>query len=999
MNIICLAQTNWDWCWTGKQHMLLRLARRGHKILYVDPSQDYSYREKSSNFSKEPVKKHAGLRQICDGLFVYSYPIDRSLHWRHKRFKYWRYPHHLRLAAKKLNLSDPIVLSILPSAEPFVDIFNPIASAYYAVDEMTAFGGIPEEERTQIRSQEERMIQRSDLTLAVSEKLKKRFEKLHPNTHLLPNGVDTQFYSPSRLKRITIHPMLKDLNGPVIGFIGQVDERINQELLIKMAKDHPQWNIILVGRKKKGVDFSQLENEPNITLTGYQHYENLPHFIKAFDVCMIPYRISELTHSCNPLKLYEYLATGRPVVSTPIAGIEFCKNVIYVADQPADFIEKVKLAVNETDPQARRDRLKVAKENDWEYPTDILGNLLQEITKNANRKKKSFIKPKNIHSSHIQIIHTFWDNYPTLKIKSLYLIFTIAGYAYYGLRVVSRFLSRKRPVTIRKILVNRQSRLGDMVIYLPTLKNLRKKYPHAKIVLNVNPSESIEKLLKDNRDIDEIRHFEFVELPGFRKFVPAFKLFIEGFDLIVSGGFHFVKDEAFLSGAPFRIGLYDGHPMQRWNRKVLIPDLTRHTAENNLDLLQAMAGKISLEDQIPELTVDEAKVQKASNELCRALGIDKEGSLITIHPGANKETRQWPKENFASLITKLLASHSEIKVVLTGIEKEKPITNFIQEQVPLPYRDRVMNAAGLTDVYSFLGLINKSKVFISNDTGTMHLARARGCRQLALFGPENSVRWGPFPLSQYPSVVLHKSTPCSPCLRVNCEHHYCLRSLKVADVWQELNNLLSAPESNGKNSVVRHRELKNWNQLEDEGFSIPNVTIALLHKDLNSNPANHNSVGIKQMMKNAENQTYPRINLIAHESLLKNTTDLGRIKGTIQGQVNLKNDKFLRSLNENSKGDFITFMTPGTHWYSWKIDDDVASLTRNPTAHLAASAHYPREPQKKTFCETINGITIRRSFLLSYLNQLDKNKSNGHLSFKELLKKEPVFRPFENHAL
>jgi glycosyltransferase involved in cell wall biosynthesis len=171
------------------------------------------------------------------------------------------------------------------------------------------------------------------------------------------------------------------LPHPVVGYIGSVREWINVDLVCKLARSHPEYSILLVGPVAYGLE--ELERCPNIVMLGARRYDSLPGYLSCMDVCLIPFKMNRLTSASNPIKLYEYLAAGKPVVSTAVP--EVCDNaseLVYVAEDEEDFVWKVEEAVEESkkpeDKAMVARRIRFAQDNPWEERVDAFERLLRQ---------------------------------------------------------------------------------------------------------------------------------------------------------------------------------------------------------------------------------------------------------------------------------------------------------------------------------------------------------------------------------------------------------------------------------------------------------------------------------------------------------------------------------------------------------------------------------------------------------------------------------------------
>ena len=379
MDIVVFGQQNWDITWTGKQQLTTRLARRGHRVLYVDPD---------SSFSAGVVARLRSLLARPSAGELRSEPPGQlwvlSLRQAWRDFDRLRRPSAVARVARRLGFVRPAALALCPGALPTVRALRPSGTVYYAVDEWTGFYD-DAEQATAIRLQEEAMLRAADVAIGVSPRLQHRFAEWQPGAHLQTGGVDAEQFGPERLAGLTTHPALADLPRPRLGLIGQIDRRIDQPLLHLMADRHPEWQVVLVGRVREEIDFSALRARPNVHFVPFQPHAQLPQVLRGLDVCLVPYVLSPLTQSCNPLKAYEYLATGLPVVATRLEGLGEVQEGISVADTHEQFVGAVEQAL--ADPgRGRGERLRLAAGQSWERRTDSLEARLREaVAKRASR--------------------------------------------------------------------------------------------------------------------------------------------------------------------------------------------------------------------------------------------------------------------------------------------------------------------------------------------------------------------------------------------------------------------------------------------------------------------------------------------------------------------------------------------------------------------------------------------------------------------------------------
>lgn len=838
MNIVCFGQQNWDYCWTAKQQLMTRLARRGHRVLYVDPDWDRSARGARESLALLRRSRRANLHELLAGrLHRFTYRYVPALGW---RLNVQRYRRQLGRIVQELHFTEPVALALRPDALAAMDAVAPVARVYYAVDEWTAFGGYSDAERAQLRNSEEQMLRRTDLALAVSPRLHERMRRVQPNCFRLVNGADTEHFAPERALRLRPHPVLDGIPRPRICLLGQIDERVDLELLLTLARARPDWQLLLVGRVVR-VDVTALAALPNVHLLGYHAYEELPRILRDVDACMLPYRSTELTESCDPLKVYEYLAAGKPVVAVPLEGLRSCREGIRFAQGPAEFLATLDAVL--ADPQRDvEQRLAIARQHDWSRRADELLERLEQARRSAKARPPRGVRGHELHR--LPGAPEDYDDYGfrgrrvaigSFRGRCVWWATRLLGRGYHALRLLAR-AARGRPARIRRILVVRHAYLGDLVVFTAALQALRSAYPDARIVLGVQRGMNVAGLITNGRLVDEVQELDFLADPSrLRKLLGIARLFATGYDAVLFGLGFFLREEAFFAGAPYCMGIYNGHAWQRLLSRALPLDRTQHEVDVNVRLVEMLAGR-TLPVPPPRLFTDEMFGRKQLVPLLARLGVPSDAPLLAIHPGARKASRRWPLERFAEVARRILLQRPALHVVLLGVPSERPLAMRLIQQLPDGLRTRVHNAAAMTDLPALIALVQRCRAVLCNDSGIMHLTRTVGTPLLALLGPENDARWGPYRDGPGPAVALRMVVPCSPCARKICEHHLCMRSLDVDLVHEHLVQLLAqAAARPGRSAeaaaaavdhpVVVHRLSRSFGELAAAGFELPAVSV------------------------------------------------------------------------------------------------------------------------------------------------------------------------------
>jgi len=214
----------------------------------------------------------------------------------------------------ELCMTTPIVIITVPNACDYLGYFNEALSVYYCVDEFSEWPGVT---KNLVKDMEAKLLSQVDFVAAVSDQLALHKTVSNGLTHLLTHGVDTNhFRHVSCASSNCPPPSLASITPPIIGYFGLIDERTDQDLVEFLLICHPDWHIVFIG--KSVVDLARLSRYLNFTHLDAVSYQNLPCYAASFSVCLLPYVRTKLTDNINPLKLKEYLATGKPVVATAL---------------------------------------------------------------------------------------------------------------------------------------------------------------------------------------------------------------------------------------------------------------------------------------------------------------------------------------------------------------------------------------------------------------------------------------------------------------------------------------------------------------------------------------------------------------------------------------------------------------------------------------------------------------------------------------------------------
>jgi len=345
---------------------------------------------------------------------------------------------------------------------------------------------------------------------------------------------------------------------------------------------------------------------------------------------------------------------------------------------------------------------------------------------------------------------------------------------------------KKVNVPFRRILVVRTDRLGDVLLSTPVIKALRNEFPQGYLGMMVSPYTR--EVLEGNPDLDEVIIFDKdLKNKGVLETLKfAWRLRKKKFDLaIVLHPVVRIHLLVFLAGIPKRLG---------YNRKLgfLLTDRLKHTkqygqkheSEYALDLIKYLGVKPQEKNLFMPIKQES---EKWVETLFQQAGIKDSDKLLIIHPTASCPSKVWPEERFAEAADKLAQKYGFKVVIVSGLQDTRKVQKVIKNM-----RTKALNLAAKTSISQLASLLRRCQLFVSTDSGPMHVAAALGVPVIAIFGRSQAglspQRWGPLGEK---SRILHKTVGCTTCLAHNCQKDFaCLRATTVEDVLRVAEEIL-----------------------------------------------------------------------------------------------------------------------------------------------------------------------------------------------------------------
>jgi glycosyltransferase involved in cell wall biosynthesis len=349
---------------TSSHHVAERLARRT-SLLYVDSPGLRGPKANARDLRKLWRKASAALRRprrVGERMWQMSVP---QIPFRRiplvRRANAWLGRLLVRRALAHLGFARTVSWFAVPHPGCLAGAVGETAVIYYCIDDYAALPGVDARE---VAAMDAHLTRRADQVFVASARMLDAKRRERPSTVLAPHGVDVALFRTASDPRLPVAAGARRLGRPVVGFYGSIEEWIDLDLVTEAAVRRPDWTFLLVGRV--AVDASRSAALPNVVFAGAQPYADLPAWVRAFDVAIIPYRLTRQVLNSAPLKLREYLATGKPVVAVPAPEIERFAPLVRLAQGAEEFIRQIEDALQNDTERDRARRMAATASMTWE---------------------------------------------------------------------------------------------------------------------------------------------------------------------------------------------------------------------------------------------------------------------------------------------------------------------------------------------------------------------------------------------------------------------------------------------------------------------------------------------------------------------------------------------------------------------------------------------------------------------------------------------------------
>jgi glycosyltransferase involved in cell wall biosynthesis len=394
--ILCVAYLDWHGLWRSNQQIISRIAAQ-NRVFYFEPG-----RTTDKIFSVEIIRKLPNLfkvqpQQLHENLILVptppSLPLARQLLPRSvlqittpliTKMNAFILIRQIRRTMSVFNVAHPILWLYDPHHFQLVGQFGEKLSCYYNHDEVADI--TPNARiRDLVQRFDDSLSSRVDVVFATSSAQCKRRKKLNPNAYFIPNGVDFELFNRALTSDLPLPVDMDLIPRPIIGFAGWLSYHIDVCLLCRLAEAYPDCSLVLVGPDEllNSKDTKRLRSLPNVFFLGRKDRTELPSYLRAFDVALMPWQLTGHILSAYPLKLHEYLAAGRSIVATALPELVPYNHLIRITQTHEEFIGCIPDALEDHDPAAIQARVATARKNTWDHRVTEIHDILDRQLSNS----------------------------------------------------------------------------------------------------------------------------------------------------------------------------------------------------------------------------------------------------------------------------------------------------------------------------------------------------------------------------------------------------------------------------------------------------------------------------------------------------------------------------------------------------------------------------------------------------------------------------------------
>lgn len=379
MDLLCFSHIKWDFVYQRPQHLMYRFAVYNRVFIIEEPitkgNKDYyEIKKDDQNNNLWVVSLYISEHQSGDKKFHTLKALIDSLKFAHEIQNYisWYYT---------------------PMALLYTEHLNPSLMIYDCMDELSAFKFAP----TGLKEMEAKLFKSADIVFTGGYSLYQAKKHLHNNIHPFPSSIDKEHFRVARAS--TVDPIdQRDIPHPRFGFYGVIDERFHISLIKELSVLKPGWHFIFVGPVIK-IDPATLPHGNNVHYTGGKSYEEIPQYLSGWDVAILPFELNESTRYISPTKTPEYLAGGKPIISTSITDVVSPYGdlgLVHIADTAEEFIKAGETILNDKNKKEWKKKVDQFLEgnswnNTWHEMTVLIDQALEKKIKIITTKIEEYV--------------------------------------------------------------------------------------------------------------------------------------------------------------------------------------------------------------------------------------------------------------------------------------------------------------------------------------------------------------------------------------------------------------------------------------------------------------------------------------------------------------------------------------------------------------------------------------------------------------------------------
>lgn len=365
--MLTVSAGEWDGISHRPHHFMRRSAKTGWTVIYLEPPASIIAPLKNKKMLSRWTNWRKGLRLVEENIYLLApppiLPFTNKLRFINK-LNQRIIAASIKKALKNFNPTSIDLYTFLPNAIDLLPLINFDRVIYDCVDDHASFTGLTNSDT--IHQMEKELMKMATVSFATARQLIEDKKAWSNNFHLLPNGAEFERFSIASKRSDIVPADINGINQPMIGFVGGISDWIDISLITNVAKQMKDFTFVMIGPVATNID--TLRELSNVRILGAKEYQELPTYISHFSACLIPFKINKLTESVNPIKMYEYLSAGKPIVSTALPEVITYNNVITIIHNQQEMIEAINKAIRpeENTDERVKERQQIGKDNSWD---------------------------------------------------------------------------------------------------------------------------------------------------------------------------------------------------------------------------------------------------------------------------------------------------------------------------------------------------------------------------------------------------------------------------------------------------------------------------------------------------------------------------------------------------------------------------------------------------------------------------------------------------------